>query len=134
MKVSSKAAYFAGVMSYILIIVVGICYKGFTANKGITYNITLLMTVATLYAIIYSVEDIFLLCTIAKFVKPDIQSFADGIRGMVRMIGCTTGCLSVPLFVEHKNSFYYSLLTLLIISITLMAVRRKTLKNPQTVV
>ena len=100
LKVSSKLPYYAGVVSYILVIIIGVCYKMANPNLQKKYNLALLLVIAVLYAVVYTVEDIFLLCTIAKFVKADIQSFADGIRGMVRKLGAATGCLSVPLFIK----------------------------------
>ena len=100
LKVSSKLSYYAGVVSYILVIIIGVCYKMANPNLQKKYNLALLLVIAVLYAVVYTVEDIFLLCTIAKFVKADIQSFADGIRGMVRKLGAATGCLSVPLFIK----------------------------------
>ena len=134
LKVSSKLSYYAGVMSYILVIIIGVCYKLANPNQKKEWNLTLLLVIAVLYAVVYTVEDIFLLCTIAKFVKADIQSFADGIRGMARMFGAATGCLSVPLFIKNKEVFYISLLLTLFLSLVMMVARRSTLKNPQAVV
>ena len=128
---SSKTTYFIGVISFIFLILVGICYRGIAEKKGRVYNFTMLMTIAVLNAIIYSFQDVFLLCTIAKFVKPDIQSLADGMRGMIGMIGVAAGCLCIPVFMEHENIFYSFLLAILILSIILLIIRRKTLMNPQ---
>ena len=134
MKVTSKASYYAGVVSYIFVIIIGILYKMTNPNQEKVYNLALLLAIAFLYAVVYTSEDIFLLCTIAKFVKADIQSFTDGIRGMMRMFGAATGSLSVPLFIENKDPFYISLLFILILSIVIMLARRSTLKNPQAIV
>ena len=134
MKVTSKASYYAGVVSNILVIIIGILYKMMNPNQEKIYNLTLLLAIAFLYAVVYTSEDIFLLCTIAKFVKADIQSFADGIRGMMRMFGAATRCLSVPLFIENKDVFYLSSLFILLLSIVMMLARRSTLKNPQAIV
>ena len=130
-KPSSKTTYFAGVISFIFLIIVGICFRGITENKGEVYNIAMLATIAVLNAIIYSFQDVFLLCTIAKFVKPDIQSLADGMRGIIGMIGVAAGCLCIPMFMEYKNIFYDLLLAILILSITLLIIRRKTLIDPK---
>ena len=134
MKVSSKTAYYAGLISYILMIFVGVCYKVASLNYGKAYNITLLAGIIFLYAIIYTCEDIFLVCTIAKLAKPDIQSFADGMRGMMRNLGSSTGCLSVPLFIAHKNDFYVSFLLILLFSVMMIIFRRSTLQNPKSTV
>ena len=134
MKVSSKLSYYAGIISYILVIIIGACYKMADPNQQKIYNLALLLVIAVLYAVVYTAEDIFLLCTIAKFVKADIQSFADGIRGMIRMFGAAAGCLSVPLFIKNKDVFYISLLLTLLLSIVMMFARRSTLKNPQAIV
>ena len=134
MKVSSKTAYYAGLISYILMIFVGVCYKVASLNYGKAYNITLLAGIIFLYAIIYTCEDIFLVCTMAKLAKPDIQSFADGMRGMMRNLGSSTGCLSVPLFIAHKNDFYVSFLLILLFSVMMIIFRRSTLQNPKSTV
>lgn len=134
MKVSSKTAYYAGLISYILMIFVGACYKVASLNYSKAYNITLLAAIIFLYAIIYTCEDIFLVCTIAKLAKPDIQSFADGMRGMMRNLGSSTGCLSVPLFITHKNAFYVSFLLILLFSVMMIIFRRSTLQNPKSIV
>ena len=52
-------------------------------NQQKIYNLALLLVIAVLYAVVYTVEDVFLLCIIAKFVKVDIQGFSDGIGGIV---------------------------------------------------
>ena len=134
MKVRSKTAYYAGLISYILMIFVGACYKVASLNYSKAYNITLLAAIIFSYAIIYTCEDIFLVCTIAKLAKPDIQSFADGMRGMMRNLGSSTGCLSVPLFITHKNAFYVSFLLILLFSVMMIIFRRSTLQNPKSIV
>ena len=72
MKVISKVSYYAGVMSYFLVIIIGMCYKIANPNQQKKYNVILLLLIAVLYAIVYTVEDIFLLYTIAKFVKAEL--------------------------------------------------------------
>ena len=133
-KVSSKTAYYIGLIAFGLIIIIGVTLKLMNPNQGKIYNISLLLLVLIVYAIIYTSEDIFLTCTISKFVKADIQSFADSMRVMALMIGGSSGCLAVAPFVEYKNVFYGLLLTVLLVTITLLIYRRKTLQNPQTTV
>ena len=93
-------------------------------NQQKIYNLALLLVIAVLYAVVYTVEDVFLLCTIAKFVKVDTQGFSDGIGGIVWIFGAATGCLSVPLFIKNKEVFYiYSLLTLLLSVIMMLCTK-----------
>ena len=80
MKFSSKAAYYIGFMSFFLLIQVGVCILVIRQDHSPVYNIAVLSVIMVLLSCFYTGEDIFLTCTIAKLVKPDIQSFADGIR------------------------------------------------------
>ena len=133
-KVSSKTAYYVGLIAFSLMIIIGVTLKLMNPNQGKIYNVALLVLVLIVYAIIYTSEDIFLTCTISKFVKADIQSFADSMRVMALMIGGALGCLAVAPFVEYKNIFYGLLLSILLVTITLVIYRRKTLQNPQPTV
>ena len=130
-KVNSKTAYCVGLISFGLMIMSGIALKMMNPNRGKLYNISLLVLILLVYAIIYTSEDIFLTCTISKFVKADIQSFADGIRVMALMIGGSLGCLAVAPFVRYKNIFYASSLLVLLVTIILLICRRNRLQNPQ---
>ena len=134
MKVSSKTAYYVGLIAFSLMIIIGVTLKLMNPNQGKIYNVALLVLVLIVYAIIYTSEDIFLTCTISKFVKADIQSFADSMRVMALMIGGALGCLAVAPFVEYKYIFYGLLLSILLVTITLVIYRRKTLQNPQPTV
>ena len=80
MKFSSKAAYYIGFMSFFLLIQVGVCILVIRQDHSPVYNIAVLSVIMVLLSCFYTGEDIFFTCTIAKLVKPDIQSFADGIR------------------------------------------------------
>ena len=130
-KVNSKTAYYVGLISFGLMIISGIALKIMNPNRGKIYNISLLVLILLVYAIIYTSEDIFLTCTISKFAKADIQSFADGMRVMALMIGGSLGCLAVAPFIEYKNVFYELSLLVLLVTIILLIYRRKSLQNPQ---
>ena len=80
MKFSSKAAYYIGFMSFFLLIQVGVCILVIRQDHSPVYNTAVLSVIMVLLSCFYTGEDIFFTCTIAKLVKPDIQSFADGIR------------------------------------------------------
>ena len=133
-KVSSKVSYYIGLLSFILLILIGLCYKLTNALETKHYNIFLLSIATFLLGLVYTSEDIFLTCTIAKLVKSDIQSFADGMRVLVANCGGALGCLSIALFVEHKDMFYVSILTILLVLIMSIIARWVTLTNPIAVV
>ena len=98
------------------------------------YNIAILTVTSISAAISYSAEDIFLTVSIAKLVKPDIQSFADGIRTVIQLGGVAFGSLSSPLYMKHTNIFNVILGLIILISVSIMLYRRRTLKNPIAVV
>ena len=127
MKISSKTAYLAGLLSFILLIIIGLCFKLTDPALGKAYNLTFVFMIVSLYGIVCTAEDIFLICTLARLVKADIQSFADGMRSMIMMAAATMGCLSVSLFAEFKDVFYVTLLLALIISVILIILRRNSL-------
>ena len=133
-KVSSKVSCYIGLLSFVLLILIGLCYKLTNALETKQYNILLLSIAAFLFGIVYTSEDIFLTCTIAKLVKSDIQSFADGMRLLVANCGGALGCLSIALFVEYEDIFYVIILTALLVSIISIIARRVTLINPIAVV
>lgn len=130
-KVSSKVSYYIGLLSFILLILIGLCYKLTNALETKHYNIFLLSIATFLLGLVYTSEDIFLTCTIASF---DIQSFADGMRVLVANCGGALGCLSIALFVEHKDIFYVSILTILLVLIMSIIARWVTQTNPIAVV
>lgn len=134
LKINSKTSFYIGLTSYVLMLIIVFCFRAISIHQTTSFNIALLLLILVLYAIIYTCEDIFLMCTIAKFVKPDIQSFADGIRAMMRNLGSATGCLSVPLFLKRKDAFYIFQGILLLIAIVMMFFRKSVLQNPLAVV
>ena len=133
-KVSSRVSYYTGLLSFILLILIGLCYKLTNALETKYYNISLLSIATFLFGLVYTSEDIFLTCTVAKLVKSDIQSFADGMRVLVANCGGALGCLSIALFVEHEDIFYVSILTVLLVLIISITARWMTLTNPIAVV
>ena len=81
-KIGSKFAFIIGSLSFVLLIIILICLQGIKRSYTKPQNIGLLAMVMTLLSFVFIGEDVFLTCTICKFVKPDIQSFADGVRSM----------------------------------------------------
>lgn len=134
MKLSSKWAYRVGLASFILLIVIVICLKVANKNEEKLFNVAWLSLIAFLFGVVYTGEDIFLTCTVAKFVKPDIQSFADGIWTVSAMIGLAFGNLSISLFFHYREKFSVALLIILIISILVIIVRKTTLEDPKAIV
>lgn len=133
-KISSATAYYIGITSLLLLIVIGVYLKILDVNHGKLYNIAILTGTSISVAISYSAEDIFLTVTIAKLVKPDIQSFADGIRTFLQLGGVAFGSLSSPLYIKYGNIFNVVLGLIILISVSIMLKRRRTLKNPMAVV
>ena len=133
-KISSATAYYVGIISMLLLIVIGVYLKILDVRHGKLYNIAILTITSISVAISYSAEDIFLTVSIAKLVKPDIQSFADGIRTVIQLGGVAFGSLSSPLYVKYTNTFIVVLGLIILISVSIMLQRRKTLKNPIAVV
>ena len=133
-KISSATAYYIGIISILLLILIGVYFKLLDVNHGKLYNIAILTVTSISAAISYSAEDIFLTVSIAKLVKPDIQSFADGIRTVIQLGGVAFGSLSSPLYMKHTNIFNVILGLIILISVSIMLYRRRTLKNPIAVV
>ena len=133
-KLSSKWAYRVGLASFILLPVIVICLKVINKNEEKIFNVGWLSLIAFLLGVVYTGEDIFLTCTVAKFVKPDIQSFADGIRTVSAMIGLAFGNLSISSFFHHCEVFSVALLIILVISILAIIIRRRTLEDPKAIV
>ena len=133
-KVQSRTAYFIGLICFTLILGVGFCLYLISLERDEIFNISLLSVIGILTALYVTGEDIFLTCSIAKFVKSDIQTFADGIRVMFRAGGAAAGSFSSGFFGAYKDIFLLVLLTLLLLAIFLMVRRRSTLMNPKTTI
>ena len=133
-KLSSKWAYRVGLASFILLPVIVICLKVINKNEEKIFNVGWLSLIAFLLGVVYTGEDIFLTCTVAKFVKPDIQSFADGIRTVSAMIGLAFGNLTISSFFHHCEVFSVALLIILVISILAIIIRKRTLEDPKAIV
>ena len=73
-------------------------------------------------------------CTVSKFVKPDIQSFADGVRSMCVVLGRGFGNLSIILIAANEQIVFAVLLTVLICFTMILLYRRNTLMKPEPVV
>ena len=134
LKVGSKTAYYFGSISFSLLILVCVCLRLIDANASRLYNITLLAFVMILLAVIFSAEDIFLTCTIAKLVKSDIQTFADGVRIIIFTVAFMMASFSIAFVKNHLNLLLIGLALITLLSLTLIIKRRWTLMNPQTIV
>ena len=133
-KVGSKTAYYFGSISFSLLILVCVCLRLIDANASRLYNITLLAFVMILLAVIFSAEDIFLTCTIAKLVKSDIQTFADGVRIIIFTVAFMMASFSIAFVKNYLNLLLIGLVLVTLLSLTLIIKRRWTLMNPQTIV
>ena len=133
-KVGSKTAYYFGLISFSLLILVGVCLRMTDANASRLYNISLLTFVMILLAVVFPAEDIFLTCTIAKLVKSDIQTFADGVRNTIFTVAFMMASFSIVFVKNYLNLLLTGLLLLILLSLTLIIKRRWTLMNPQAIV
>ena len=133
-KVGSKTAYYFGLISFSLLILVGVCLRMTDANASRLYNITLLAFVMILLAIAFPAEDIFLTCTIAKLVKSDIQTFADGVHNTIFTVAFMMASFSIVFVKNYLNLLLIGLLLLILLSLTLIIKRSWTLMNPQAIV
>ena len=133
-KVGSKTAYYFGSISFSLLILVCVCLRLIDANASRLYNITLLAFVMILLAIAFPAEDIFLTCTIAKLVKSDIQTFADGVRIIIFTVAFMMASFSIAFVKNYLNLLLIGLVLVTLLSLTLIIKRRWTLMNPQTIV
>ena len=133
-KIGSKLAFIIGSLSFVLLIMILIYLQGI--NRGYTKprNIGLLAVIMIFLSFLYIGEEVFLTCTVSKFVKPDIQSFADGVRSMCGVLGREFGTLSTILIVANEQIVFAILLTLLICFTIMLLLRRNTLMKPEPVV
>ena len=131
-KVGSKTAYYFGLISFSLLILVCVCLRMTDANASRLYNISLLTFVMILLAVVFPAEDISLTCTIAKLVKSDIQTFADGVRTTIFTVAFMMASFSIVFVKNYLNLLLTRLLLLILLSLTFK--RRWTLMNPQAIV
>ena len=133
-KTGSKLAFIIGSLSFVLLIMILICLQ--EINRGYTkpQNIGLLAVIMIFLSFVYIGEDVFLTCTVSEFVKPDIQSFADGVPSMCGVLGREFGTLSIILIVANEQIVFAILLTLLICFTIILLFRRNTLMKPEPVV
>ena len=79
-------------------------------------------------------EDLFLTCTISKFVKPDIQTFADGVRSTCMVLGQVFGNLSITLIVADKHIVFAALLIVITCSTIILLSRKNALMKPEPII
>ena len=133
-KIGSKFAFIIGLLSFVLLIIILVCLQGINRRYTKQQNIGLLAVVMILFSFVYIGEDVFLTCTVSKFVKPDIQSFADGVRSMCVVLGRGFGNLSIILIAANEQIVFAVLLTVLICFTMILFYRRNTLMKPEPVV
>ena len=134
LKIESKFAFIIGSLSFVLLIIILISLQGINRSYTKPQNIGLLAVIMTLLSFFYMGEDIFLTCTVAKFVKPNIQSFADGVRSMCLVLGRALGGLSLVLIVAHEQIVFAAHLAVLICFTMILFYRRNNLMKPEPVV
>ena len=133
-KIGSKFAFIIGLLSFVLLIIILICLQGINRRYTKQQDIGLLAVVMILFSFVYIGEDVFLTYTVSKFVKPDIQSFADGVRSMCVVLGRGFGNLSIILIAANEQIVFAVLLTVLICFTMILLYRRNTLVKPEPVV
>ena len=133
-KVGSKTAYYFGLASFSLFIPVGMCFRMIEIKHDRSYNISILVVAMIVFAICICGKDIFLACTISKLVKPDIQTYADGVRLILSMLGCLVATGSITFAEKHTNILFIGLLLVILLSIVLIIKRRNVLMSPQAIV
>ena len=90
--------------------------------------------VMKLLSFVFVGEDVFLTSTIFKFVKPNIQSFADGVRSMCVVLDRGFGNLSIVLIATDEQIVFAVPLTLLICFTMVLLYGRNTLMKPEPIV
>ena len=133
-KIGSKFAFIIGLLSFSSMIIVLICFEGIHRIYTKLQNIVLLAVIMTLLSFFSIGEDLFLTCSISKFVKPDIQTFADGVRSTCMVLGQVFGNLSITLIVADKRIVFVALLIVIACSTVILLSRRNTLMKPEPIV
>ena len=133
-KIGSKFAFIIGLLSFSSMIIILICFQGINRSYTKLQNIVLLAVIMTLLSFFSIGEDLFLTCTISKFVKPDIQTFADGVRSTCMVLGQVFGNLSITLIVADKHIVFDALLILITCSTIILLSRKNALMKPEPII
>ena len=120
--------------TFVLLIIILICFQEIKRSYTKPQNIGLLVMVMKLLSFVFVGEDVFLTSTIFKFVKPNIQSFADGVRSMCVVLDRGFGNLSIILIATDEQIVFAVPLTLLICFTMVLLYRRNTLMKPEPIV
>ena len=132
--ITSESAYFARVIAFLSMIVVGFLFLLMNPTNSYTVNWILAMLVYTLFGVFYLADDVFLVSVTAKLVKSDIQSFAESFRLLFKHIASILAGLSIQMVADFFGEFFVSLSLVIVISLCLMLDRRKTFSKPLPIV
>ena len=133
-KIGSKFAFIIGLLSFSSMIIILICFQGINRSYTKLQNIVLLAVIMTLLSFFSIGEDLFLTCTISKFLKPDIQTFADGVRSTCMVLGQVFGNLSITLIVADKHIVFAPLLILITCFAIILLSRKNALIKPEPII
>ena len=128
--ITSKSAYYACLIAFLSMIVVGFLFLLMNPTNSYTVNWILAMLVYTIFSDFYLADDVFLVCITAKLVKSDIQSFAESFRLSFKHIASVLAGLSIEIVADYYKTFYISLSLVILISLCLLLYRRKSLSKP----
>ena len=128
--ITSKSAYYACLIAFLSMIVVGFLFLLMNPTNSYTVNWILAMLVYTIFSVFYLADDVFLVCITAKLVKSDIQSFAESFRLSFKHIASVLAGLSIEIVADYYKTFYISLSLVILISLCLLLYRRKSLSKP----
>ena len=128
--ITSKSAYYACLIAFLSMIVVGFLFLLMNSTNSYTVNWILAMLVYTIFSVFYLADDVFLVCITAKLVKSDIQSFAESFRLSFKHIASILAGLSIEIVADYYKAFYISLSLVILISLCLLLYRRKSLSKP----
>ena len=132
--VTSKSAYYACLIAFLSMIVVGFLFLLMNPTNSYTVNWILAMLVYSMFSVFYLADDVFLVCITTKLVKSDIQSFAESFRLSFKHIVSILAGLSIEIVADYYKAFYISLSLVILISLCLSLYRRKSLSKPSPLV
>lgn len=132
--ITAKSAFYVCVIAFFSMIVLGLLFLLMKPGNSCTVNWILAMFLYTLFSVFYLADDVFLVCLTAKLVKSDIQSLAESVRLSIKHMSSILAGLSIQVVTDHYDVFYISISVVIIISLSLLFFRRKSLTNPQPLV
>ena len=99
--VTSKSAYYACLIAFLSMIVVGFLFLLMNPTNSYTVNWILAMLVYSMFSVFYLADDVFLVCITAKLVKSDIQSFAESFTLSFKHIASILAGLSIEIVADY---------------------------------